>query len=449
MEENGTTRTVEQEIAQLREEVRRLREAREGRNSSSVHEPDTHEPPAHESDGNRERQTGKPESSHGLRHIIIAVLIVAMLTGGVLYWLNSRHYEDTDDAQVDGHISGIATRVAGTITGVYAMENDPVQVGQLLADLDPRDYQAAVDHARGELARAQAEMRAEQPNVPLTQVTTQTTIATSGTDVSAAEAAVAAAEREHEAALERVRQAEANNIKAQADVARYRPLVEKDEVAREQFDQVVANARSLEASVRAAQASAESARKQVDQRQAQLTETRQRAEEACRTAPHQLAVKRANVSTRQAAVVSAKAQLDQALLNLSYCKIASPVTGIVARRTAEVGAHVTPGQQLVLVTQTRDMWVTANFRETQVRLMRAGQSATIYVDALGQDFQGYVEGMPAASGAVTSLLPPENATGNFVKVVQRLPVRLRFKSGQKGLERLRPGMSVEPKVRVQ
>jgi membrane fusion protein (multidrug efflux system) len=374
---------------------------------------------------------------------------VAILVGAVLYWLNARHYEDTDDALVDGHISGIAARVAGTVTGIYVEEHAQVQAGQVLAELDPRDSQAAVDQARGELAKAQAEMQAEQPNVPLTQVTTQTSIATSSTDVRAAEAAVAAADRDHEAALEKVREAEANNAKAQADVARYRPLVEKDEVAREQFDQVVANARALAATVSAARASAESAAKQADQRRAQLTETQQTAEEARRNAPQQVAVRRANVSTKQAAVAAARAQLDQALLNLSYCKITTPVPGIVAKRTAEVGEHVTPGQQMVLVAQTADMWVTANFRETQLQLMRAGQSARIHVDALSRDFDGYVDGMPAASGAVTSLLPPENATGNFVKVVQRLPVRLRFKSGQDGLERLRPGMSVEPKVRVQ
>jgi membrane fusion protein (multidrug efflux system) len=374
---------------------------------------------------------------------------VAILVGAVLYWLNARHYEDTDDALVDGHISGIAARVAGTVTGIYVEEHAQVQAGQVLAELDPRDSQAAVDQARGELAKAQAEMQAEQPNVPLTQVTTQTSIATSSTDVRAAEAAVAAADRDHEAALEKVREAEANNAKAQADVARYRPLVEKDEVAREQFDQVVANARALAATVSAARASAESAAKQADQRRAQLTETQQKAEEARRNAPQQVAVRRANVSTKQAAVAAARAQLDQALLNLSYCKITTPVPGIVAKRTAEVGEHVTPGQQMVLVAQTADMWVTANFRETQLQLMRAGQSARIHVDALSRDFDGYVDGMPAASGAVTSLLPPENATGNFVKVVQRLPVRLRFKRGQDGLERLRPGMSVEPKVRVQ
>jgi len=441
MAKNGMTHTDDPEIAELREEVRRLREAQEKRDGKDGE-------PEHKEDRPDEKQPAA-RKRHPVRNTIIAIVAAAVLIGGVLYWLSSRHYEDTDDAQVDGHISGIGTRIAGTITGIYVEENAHVQAGQLLADLDPRDYQAAANEAKAQLARAQAEVLAEQPNIPLTQVTTQTTIATSQTDVAAADAAVGAAERDHQAALDRVREAEANNTKAQADVERYRPLAEKDEVPRAQFDQVVANARALAATVSAAQSSAASAQKVVDQRRAQLMETRQRAEEARRSAPQQLAVRRANVNTRQAAVTAAKAQLDQALLNLSYCKIYSPVTGIVAKRTAEIGEHVTPGQQLVLVSQTGDIWVTANFRETQVRLMRAGQSARIHVDALGQDFDGYVAGMPAASGAVTSLLPPENATGNFVKVVQRLPVRLRFKSGQAGLERLRPGMSVEPKVRVQ
>jgi membrane fusion protein (multidrug efflux system) len=442
MADNRSTHTVEGELAELREEVRRLREVQQRHDGAEKKDEGPHkEDDAHQA----------PESTkrHPVRNAILALVGLGILAGGVAYWLNSRHYEDTDDAQVDCHISGIATRVAGNVIAVHVEENASVQAGQVLVDLDARDFQTAVDQARGELARAESEVLAEQPNVPLTQVTTTTTIATSQADVAAAEAAVASAEHDHEAALERVRQAEANNIKAQADVGRYRPLAEKDEVPREQFDQVVANARALAAGVAAAQKSAEAARKVVDQRKAQLTEAQHRAEEARRNAPKQMAVRRATVSARQAAVKAARAQLEQAVLNLSYTRIATPVAGIVAKRTAEVGEHVTPGQQLLLVTQTADMWVTANFRETQLRLMRPGQPARIHVDALGAEFDGYVEAMPAASGAVTSLLPPENATGNFVKVVQRLPVRLRFKERQKGLERLRPGMSVVPRIRVQ
>jgi membrane fusion protein (multidrug efflux system) len=366
----------------------------------------------------------------------------------LIWWLYSRQFEDTDDATVDGHISAIAARIASPVIGVYTDENAYVKTGQLLADLDPKDFEVAVEQAQGQLLQAQGQSRAELPNVPVTQVTNQTEIAVANSAVSAAEAGVAAAEKNYEAALQKVRESEANNSKAQADVERYRPLAAKDEVPQEQFAQVQANAQSLAASVSADQANARAVERQVQQAREQLSQAQTRAAEALENAPRQLAIRRANVASREAGMEAAQAALDQARLNLSYCKVVSPVEGVVAKRIAEVGQHVAPGQQLFLISQINDLWVTANFRETQLRLMRAGQSVRIHVDAIDKDFDGYVESMPAASGAVTSLLPPENATGNFVKVVQRLPVRIRFKPNQQGLERLRPGMSVEPKVRV-
>jgi membrane fusion protein (multidrug efflux system) len=283
----------------------------------------------------------------------------------------------------------------------------------------------------------------------VTEVTNETGIATAQADVEAAQAGLGAAERDHDAALARVRESEATNTKAQADVERYRPLAEKDEIPREQFDQVMATAKAQAATVAANQAAAEASLRQVDQKRAQVSHAQQRLQEAMKNAPNQVAIQAANVAGRRSSAEAARAQLDQALLNLSYSKIASPVDGIVAKRMAEVGDHVSPGQQLLLVAQIQDLWVTANFKETQIRRIHPGQSVRIHVDSLGRDFDGYVESMPAASGSVTSLLPPENATGNFVKVVQRLPVRIEFKKGQAGMDRLRPGMSVEPKVRVE
>ncbi len=390
----------------------------------------------------------KKKKPHPLRKAIIIVAVAVVAIGGVIFWLHSRHFESTDDAYVDAHISGIAARIAGTVTAVYVEENQFVKVNEVLVDLDPRDLKVALEQARSQLSQAQEQIHAQQPNIPVTTVTNQTQIATTSSEVSSAEAGLAAAERDYEAALAKIEEAEANSAKAQADVARYRPLAEKDEVPREQFDQVVANAKSLAATVVASQKSAASALKQVDQRRAQVTEARRRAEEAQQNAPRQLAIQRANVLTRESSAESARAQVDQAELNLSYCKIASPVDGIVAKRTAEIGQHVTPGQQVMLVTQLNDLWVTANFRETQLRRMHPQQSVRVHVDAINGDFDAFIESMPGATGSVTSLLPPENATGNFVKVVQRLPVRIRFKKNQSGLERLRPGMSVEPKVRV-
>jgi len=220
-------------------------------------------------------------------------------------------------------------------------------------------------------------------------------------------------------------------------------------VPQQQFDQVVATAKALAATVAANQATAAAALKQVDQRRSQLAQAQQKAQEARKNAPQQVASHQATVQARRASAQSAHAQFQQAGLNLEYAKIVAPVDGVVSKRIAEVGQHLIAGQQVALVTQLNDLWVTANLRETQIRKMHEGQGVRIHVDALAGDFDGYVEHMPAAAGSTTSLLPPENATGNFIKVVQRLPVRIRFKTGQPGLERLRPGMSVEPQITVQ
>lgn len=447
------SRAPHDSIDELREEVRALREQQQslikrlkngkpGANGNGAH--DENAAPDKPQDAGQDQEKAK----HPRRKFLILAAALVILAIAVVWWLKSRHYEDTDDAQVDAHISGIAARVAGTVTAVYFDENQLVQAGDVIADLDPRDAKVAVEQARSQLAQAQAQTQAEQPNVPVTEVTNQTNIATASSDVESAQAGVAAAQQDYDAAVARIRESEANSAKAQADVERYRPLAEKDEVPREQFDQVVANAKALAATVTANQASAQAALKQVDERRAQLAQSQQRFEEAQKNAPKQLAIRQANITSRQSAAQAARAQLDQALLNLSYCRIKTPVSGIVAKRMVEVGERVSPGQQVLLVAELNDLWVTANFRENQLERMRTGQAARIHVDALGKDFDGYLESLPAATGAVTSLLPPENATGNFVKVVQRLPVRIRFKPNQPGMNELRPGMSVEPKVRV-
>ena len=442
MANDRMTYASEHEIEELREEIRHLREEQEKGRSEEKKEDD-------KKSQDKEQKPEEPKKPHPLRKILLIILVLVVVAAGIAYWLYSRQFEDTDDAQVDGHINAITARVSGTITGVYVEENQFVKASQVLADLDPRDSQVALAVAQSQLAQAQAQSQAQRPNVPVTETNTRTAIATAAGDVTNAEAAVAAADHNYEAALAKVSESEANSAKAQADVERYRPLAEKDEVPREQFDQVVANAKALAATVAANQATAKAAAREADQARAQLSQAHQRAEEASQNAPQQVEMQKANVAVRQAAIQTARAQLDQARLNLSYLKIQSPVNGIVAKRSAEVGQHVEPGQQVVLITQIDDLWVTANFKETQLRRMSPGQSVRLHVDALKADFDGYVESLPAASGAITSLLPPENATGNFVKVVQRLPVRIRFKPNQNGLDRLRPGMSVEPKVRVE
>ena len=392
--------------------------------------------------------------------LIVAIIGIVLAVGGFLYYQYAQTYESTDDATIDAHLNGISSRIQGTVIAVNTDENQFVTAGQALAQIDPRDYQVAVEQAKAQLTQSQAQIAAEHPNVPITETTSETSIATGQTQVETAQAAVSVAEHDLGAAQQRLnqaqadlRQAEANNAKAQADLERYRALVEKDEIPRTQFDQITAAAKAQTAAVDAAkaavavnEASVRAAASTVDQRRAQVAEARQRLTESNRNAPHQLAISRANVQTKQAEANVAKARADQALLNLSYTNIVSPVSGVVGKRTVEVGQTVQPGQQLFTIAQISDIWVTANFKETQLRRMRPGLRADIHVDAFDQDYHGYVESMPAASGSATSLLPPENATGNFVKVVQRLPVRIRFDKNQTGLDRLRPGMSVEPKV---
>jgi membrane fusion protein (multidrug efflux system) len=381
--------------------------------------------------------------------IVVLLAVAAAVTGLVLWWLHADTYESTDDAQVSAHLSAIGSRVAGTVIAVYVEENQLVTAGQAIADLDPRDYQNALDLAQSQMIQAEAQVRATNPSVPITETSNRATVSSTEADLANADAAVSAAERDYEAAEADLRQAEANSAKAQADVVRYEPLLAKDEVSRERYDQMVATAKAQTAVVDSRRAAAAAARKLVDQRNASLTQTRARVAEARDNAPLQLAIRRADIVTRQASVKTAETQVARARLDLSYTKITAPVSGIVSRRTVEVGQHVNAGQQMVQIAQVGDLWVTANFKETQLRRMRPGQQVTIRVDAFKEELAGHVESLPASTGAISSLLPPENATGNYVKVIQRLPVRIRFEPNQSGLDRLRPGMSVDPRVRVE
>jgi membrane fusion protein, multidrug efflux system len=387
-------------------------------------------------------------NSQGRRRSMLVALVVGaiIVVGAIAFWIYSSRYESTDDAQVDGHLNGITARIDGEVIAVHAEENQSVKAGDLLVELDPRDYQVALEQAQAQFLKAQAEVRVAGSNLPIAKSTSATSVYTSHSEISDTEAGVAAAERDQAAAAARLQEVEANNARAQADVARYKSLVDKDEVSRSQYDQVVATAKALAASVESARSSAESAQKIVEQRRAQLDQAHSQLELANVSAPNRVAISQANLQSGQANVKAMQAAVDRATLDLSYCKIVSPVTGVVSKRTAEVGEHVSKGQRILTVADLSDLWVTANFKESQLKEMHPGQSVTVSVDAFGEDFDGTLEAMPGATGSISSLLPPENATGNYVKVVQRLPVRIRLKPGQQGLERLRPGMSVVPKV---
>lgn len=386
--------------------------------------------------------------SRAVKPVVVLVILTAAGIGGNQLWSYLNSYESTDDAQIEGHLNGISSRISGTVTAVYFENNQAITAGQMLVELDPRDYDVSVEQAKASMALAASQLTAERPNVPITQTVNATTVAVSQANIGQAEAAVAQAERDYESALADLRQAEANNNRAQADEARYRGLVEKEEVSRSLYDQKLADARANQAAVEARRASAEAARRVIAQRQASLLAAQTQLSEAEQNNPRQLLLREANVQIRLTNIAVFKSQLDQAQLNMSYTKIVAPVAGIAGKKSVEVGQQVQLGQELVTITQTGELWVTANFKETQFRRMHPGQRVTVSVDALNRKVEGVIDSMPGATGAVYSVLPPENATGNYVKVVQRLPVRIRLNRDQAGLDLLRPGMSVEPKVWV-
>jgi membrane fusion protein (multidrug efflux system) len=400
-----------------------------------------------ESDDAGTRQPNGRGRSRAIKVILLLVVVVAAAIGAKQLWSYLDSWESTDDAQIDGHLNDISSRISGTVTAVHFQNNQAVTAGQLLVELDTRDYAVSLEQAQASMALAVSQLTAERPNVPIIQTTNDSVIATSQANISQAEAAVAQAERDYESVIADFRRAEANNTRAQADEVRYRDLMEKEEISRSLYDQKLADARADQAAVEARRASGEAARRVIAQRQAALLALRTQLSEAEQNNPRQLLLREATVQMRQANIGVFKSQVDQAKLNLSYTKIVAPVAGIAGKKSVEVGERVQPGQQLMTITQTGDIWVTANFKETQLRRMHPGQTVAVSVDALDREFEGVIDSMPGATGAVYSLLPPENATGNYVKVVQRLPVRIRLKD-QAGLDLLHPGMSVEPKVRV-
>ena len=405
-------------------------------------------PPVDPADnGNRKQPKRQTRSRTAKLLLLLAVLAAAGAVGKQLWgYLDS--FESTDDAQIEGHLNPISSRISGTVTAVHFENNQVVTAGQILVELDPRDYGVAVEQAKASMMFAESQLTAERPNVPIIRTTNESIVATSQANISQAEAAVAQAERDYESVIADYRQAEANNARAQADEVRYRGLMEKEEISRSLYDQRLADAKADQAAMESKRASGEAARRVIAQRQASLLALRTQLSEAEQNNPRQLELREATVQMRQSNIAVFKSQLDQAELNLSYTRIFAPVAGIVGKRTVEVGERIQPGQELMTITQTNDVWVTANFKETQLKRMHPGQKATVSVDALDREFEGTIDSMPGATGAVYSLLPPENATGNYVKVVQRLPVRIRLNRDQAGLDLLHPGMSVEPSVRV-
>jgi membrane fusion protein (multidrug efflux system) len=390
--------------------------------------------------------------------IIIAAVVVLLVAGGTWVWATSGR-ESTDDAQVEAHVTPIAARVGGTVIDVPPPDNQMVEAGAVLARIDPRDYQVALDRAKAELADAEAAAVAAQANVPITTQSATGGVSAARGGVAGAQAGIVEAEQGVEAAQARLvtaqarqREAEANAAKAAKDVDRLKALLAKDEVSQQQYDAAVAQAQASAAAgdsarsqvmeaqtgIMAAQSRLNSARAGVDQANAAL--------HSAQTAPQQIQAIRARATSAQALVQQKQAAVKQAELNLEYTTVKAPVKGLVSRKSVEPGQVVQPGQPLMTIIPLDQVWITANFKETQLSDMRPGQRVVVDVDAYDKQFKGKIDSIAGATGARFSLLPPENATGNFVKVVQRVPVKIVLDEGQDSQNLLRPGMSVTPTV---
>jgi membrane fusion protein, multidrug efflux system len=390
----------------------------------------------------------KTAAAGSQRRLIIVGAVLAIALAAVVYWLYERRFEQTDDAQIDGTISNVSPRVSGNVSAVHVVENQSVRAGDVLAEIDPADVAISVDQARAQVAQAQAQLEAEDPNVPITQASNQTAVTSAQSEIAAALASLSAARKDVEQTTAQLVQAKANDRTAQLEKQRSEKLVAEGSVSQAEYDQRRNSAEASTASVDALAQALAAAQDRVAQQTAQIVATRSRLDEVSSNGPRHVASQRASVLVRQAALEIANAELAQAERNLAYTKIVAPVSGIVAKKALAVGDHVAPGQQVIAIAQIDALWVTANYRETQLERIQPGQPATVHVDALGLDLHGSVESIGGATGSRLSVLPPENASGNYVKVVQRIPVRILIDPSQPGLDRLRIGMSADPKVTV-
>ncbi len=409
--------------------------------------PQSQSPPQSPPDSEARYQRRAAFLSHPRTRLVFILASLAVLAAVFFLWRYLGSYESTDDAQIDGHVNSVSARVGGHVLKLNVEDNQYVEKGTVLVEIDPADYEVAVAQARAVYADAQAQAAAAGINVPITGVSTASQVSGAQAGVSSAQAGIAAARQQLEAAKSQVTEAEANNTKAQNDLVRYKQLIDKQEISQQQYDQAVASAQAAAATVQASRSRADALAAQVEQAQDRLAQAGAELRTAD-TAPQTMRVTRARALSAQANADRRKAELDQAELNLQYTKVIAPVSGAVSNRTVEVGQNVQPGQEMmkVIPLDEANLWVTANFKETQLRNIKPGQAAEIAVDANGRTYKGHVDSTAGASGARFSLLPPENATGNYVKVVQRIPVKIVFDKGEIKEHELRPGMSVVPKV---
>jgi membrane fusion protein, multidrug efflux system len=389
--------------------------------------------------------------------ILGGAVLLAAIVGLFLYYHNR---ESTDDAQIDGHITPIASKIYGKVANVLVDDNQAVKAGQLLVKIDARDYQSAVDQAKAALDLAESEARSAGVDVPRTAENVASGTSSADAQLLGAQADVAKAQATYDQAQTadlsfaqaNVEKSKANAALAQADLARYKPLVEKDEISKQQYDAAKANADASASALKAdqeklaqAQRNVEVVKAQLDAAKAHVLDARA-AVESAKANTKQVGMRTADAQAKVAKGAQARASLDAAQLNLSYTEVVAPVDGVATHKQVEPGQIVQAGQGLLVVVPLQDVWVTANFKETQLKNMKAGQKAEVKVDTYGKTFTGHVDSIAGATGGVLSLLPPENATGNYVKVVQRIPVKIVLDRDSVGSYVLRPGMNVDATV---
>ena len=381
------------------------------------------------------------------RTLIILIAVVVLLVGGFFLWRYFNSYESTDDAQADVHLYPVSARISGYVLRVNVGDNQWVQKGTVLVEVDPKDYEVAVAQAQANLSNAEATAQSLNVTVPITTINAASQLKFTASDIENAQAGIIAAQRQLTAAHAQLDEAEANDVRSQDDLRRYKLLVDKREVAAQIYDQALASAKSSTAAVAAASANESAAEQFVQQAQSKLAQAYANHQSA-ETGPQQVSSTKSRVRAAIADVEQKRALLEQAQLNLQYTKIVAPVSGSV-NKTVVVGLNIQPGQQLLTVVPLDEVWVTANFKETQLRRMRVGQRAEIHIDSSGKTLKGHVDSIAGATGPLFSLLPPENATGNYVKIVQRIPVKIVLDQGENQDHQLRPGMNVVPDVYLQ
>ena len=392
-----------------------------------------------------------PAKDHSGKKLIGIIILAVVVIGAALYYWRSTYTEDTDDAQIDGNLYQVSSRVSGQVVHVDVEEEQFVHKGDPIAEIDPKDYQVALEQAEANLADAQAQYEQAQVNVPITHVEVSTTLQTSTSDVLGSQASVEQSEAQVQVDKAKVNSAKAQALKSQLDVQRYTPLVAKDVISKQQFDAAVAQAAADQGTLDAAERDVKAQEDAVRLMRERLAQSRSQQSQSEKNGPKQVAVQQARAAAAAAAIQEAQAKVDQARLNLSYTKILAPITGIVSNKSVAVGENLGVGQSLMTIVPLTDLWITSNFKETQLKEMKPGQKVDIDVDALGgRKFTGVVSEIGGATGSSLSLFPPENATGNYVKVVQRIPVRVDFTNLQQedGDYALRPGLSVTPEVEV-